>query len=114
MYVRRDDQIVGLVHLVTLALRMLTSLEVLVRRGQEQSGQKLPGLYPGQASRTTERPTGTRVLEAIAREGVMATEVDDGEAQRWHLGPLPELVCGMLSSLGLSEEIYTRILSASD
>ena len=104
LYVRRDDQVVGLAHLVTLALRVLTLFEVLVRRGQEQSGKKLPGLYPGQASRTTERPTGSRVLAAIAREGITATEVDDGEDRRWHLTPLPELVHGVLSSLGLSED----------
>jgi transposase len=114
LLVRRDDQIVGLVHLVTLALRMLTLFEVLVRRGQEKSGKKLTGLYPGQASRTTESPTGSRVLSAIAREGITATEVDDGEERRWHLSPLPELVCGVLSSLGLSEAIYNRILEHSN
>jgi hypothetical protein len=114
LWVRRDDQIVGLAHLVTLALRMLTLFEVLVRRGQERSEKKLPGLYPGQASRTTESPTGSRVLSAIAREGITATEVDDGEERRWHLSPLPELVQRVLSSLGLSEAIYNRILVDSD
>jgi len=114
LLVRRDDQIVGLAHLVTLALRMLTLFEVLVRRGQERSGKKLPGLYPGQASRTTESPTGSRVLSAIAREGVTATGVDDGEERRWHLSPLPELVQRVLTSLGLSEAIYHRILDHSN
>src|SRR5262249_40823265 len=109
-----DDPNVGLAHLVTLALRMLTLFEVLVRRGQERSGKKLPGLYPGQASRTAESPTGSRVLSAIAREGITATEVDDGEQRRWHLSPLPELVQRVLSSLGLSEAIYNRILVDSD
>ena len=112
MFVRRDDQVVGLAHLLTLALRVLTLFEVLVRRGQERSEKKLPGLYPGQASRTTERPTGSRVLAAIAREGVTATEVDDGEERRWHLSDLSELVQGVLSSLGLTEAIYNRILAS--
>ena len=53
LHVRRDDQVVGL-RTVTLALRVLTLLEVLVRRGQEESGKKLAGLYAGQASRTTD------------------------------------------------------------
>jgi transposase len=112
--VRRDDQVVGRVHLVTLALRVLTWFEVLVRRGQEPSGKELPGLDPGQASRTTESPTGSRVLTAIAREGITATEVDDGEERRWHLSPLPELVQRVLSSLGWSEAIYNRILVSSN
>src|SRR5262249_31752343 len=66
-YVRRDDQIQGLTHLVTLALRVLMLFEVLVRRGQQESGAKLKGLYPGQAKQVTDRPTAKRVLGAISR-----------------------------------------------
>jgi transposase len=109
LYVRRDDQIVGLAHLVTLALRVLTLFEVLVRRGQEQAGEKLPGLYAGQARRTTDRPTASRVLSAIARAGITATQVDDGDDRRWHLTPLPHLVRRVLIYLGLPETVYTQI-----
>src|SRR5207253_4884945 len=92
LYVRRDDQIQGLTHLVTLALRVLTLFEVLVRRGQEQSGEKLQGLYPGQPKRTTARPTGKRVLEAISRVEITLTQVESGDGRRWHLKVRPELV----------------------
>ncbi|HSU83066.1 MAG TPA: DUF4277 domain-containing protein [Thermoanaerobaculia bacterium] len=95
--VRRDDQILGLTHLVTLALRALMLFEVLVRRGQEASGEKLPGLYPGQAKRVTDRPTAKRALEAIARAGITLTRVESDGGIRWHLTPLPksvELVLG--------------------
>ena len=80
-----------------------------MRRGQEQAGEKLPGLYPGQASRTTDRPTASRVLSAIARQGITATQVDDGDDRRWHLTPLPHLVRRVLAYLGLAETVYTRI-----
>jgi transposase len=113
LYVRRDDQIVGLAHLVTLALRVLTLFEVLVRRGQEQAGEKLPGLYAGQARRTTDRPTASRVLSAIARAGITATQVDDGDDRRWHLTPLPHLVRRVLIYLGLPETVYTQIVMNS-
>jgi transposase len=91
-YVRRDDQIRGLTHLVTLALRVLTLFEVLVRRGQERSHEKLPGLYPGQAKQVTASPTAKRVLEAIARARITLTRVEGGGEVRWHLTPLPKLV----------------------
>jgi transposase len=45
LYVKRDDQIEGMTHLLMLALRVLMLFEVLVRRGQDQSGQRLKGLY---------------------------------------------------------------------
>jgi transposase len=113
LYVRRDDQIVGLAHLVTLGLRVLTLFEVLVRRGQEGSEEKLPGLYPGQASRTTARPTASRVLGAIATLGITATRVDDGDASRWHRGPLPPLVRRVLAYLGLAEAVYSCVVTNS-
>jgi transposase len=108
--VHRDDQVRGLTHLLTLALRVLTLFEVLVRRGQDQSGEELQGLYPGQGKRTTDRPTAKRVLEAIARTGVTLTRVRSSEGSCWHLTALPSLVQRVLGYLGLSEELYTRLV----
>jgi transposase len=110
LYVRRDDQIQGLTHLVTLALRVLTLFEFLVRRGQEESGEKLPRLYPGQPKRTTDRPTGQRVLEAVARAQITLTQVASGGEVRWHLKALPELVKRVLGYLKLSEAVYTQLV----
>lgn len=110
LFVHRDDQVRGLTHLLTLALRVLTLFEVLVRRGQDQDGVDLAGLYPGQAKRTTDRPTAKRVLEAIVRTGVtMIVEMGE-EGCRTHLTALPVLVKRVLGYLGLSEEVYTRLV----
>jgi transposase len=110
LYVQRDDQVRGLTHLLTLALRVLTLFEVRVRRGQDQDGEDLAGLYPGQAKRTTDRPTAQRVLEAIARTGVTLIQVVGAEGCRWHLTALPVLVKRVLGYLGLSDEVYTRLV----
>jgi transposase len=110
LYVHRDDQIQGLTHLVTLALRVLTLFEVLVPRGQEQSGEKLQGLYPGQPKRTTDRPTGKRLLEAISQAEITLTQVESGDGRHWHLKVLPKLVKQVLGYLGLSEAVYTRLV----
>src|SRR4051812_35875943 len=110
LYVHRDDQIRGLTRLLTLALRVLTLFEVLVRRGQDQDDKDLAGLYPGQEKRTTDRPTAQRVLAAIAGAELTLTRVGDGEGCRWHLTALPVLVKRVLGYLGLSEEVYTRLV----
>jgi transposase len=109
-YVRRDDQISGLTHLVTLAPRVLMLFEVLVRRGQERSEEELPGLYPGPANRVTESPTAKRVLEAIARAGITLTRLESGGEVHWHLTPLPRLVKRVPDHLGLSEAVYSRLV----
>jgi hypothetical protein len=110
LLVHRDDQVRGLARLLTLGLRILTLFEVLVRRGQDQAGEELAGLYPGQRARTTDRPTAKRVLEAIAGVGLTLTRVGNGEGSRWHLTALPVLVKRVLGYLGLSEEVYTRLV----
>src|SRR4051794_2506464 len=110
LFVHRDDQVQGLTHLLTLALRVLTLFEVLVRRGQDQDGEELAGLYPGQPKRTTDRPTAKRVLETIAGAGLTLTRVGSGAGCRWHLTALPVLVKQVLSYLGLSNEVYTRLV----
>jgi transposase len=114
LFVHRDDQVRGLTHLLRLALRILTLFEVLVRRGQDQDGEGLAGLYPGQPKRTTDRPTAQRVLEAIARTGVTLIREVSREGCRWHLTALPVLVTRVLGYLGLSEEVYNRLVINSD
>ncbi len=69
LYVRRDDQILGLTHLVTLALRVLTLFEVLVRRGRSRKRREARGAVSRSAEAVTDRPTAKRVLEAIAAGG---------------------------------------------
>jgi transposase len=110
LFVHRDDQVRGLARLLTLALRVLTLFEVLVRRGQEQDGVELAGLYPGQDKRTTNRPTARRVLETVTRTGVTLIQEVGEEGSRWHLTALPVLVKRVLGYLGLSEEVYTRLV----
>ncbi|MGZ3303783.1 MAG: IS1634 family transposase [Isosphaeraceae bacterium] len=113
LFVRRDDQVVGLTRPLTLALRVLTLFEVLVRRGQKQAGEKLKGLYSGQASRTTEAPTAVRVLKAIAKAEITLTRAETEDGSRWHLTPLPELLRRVLAYLGLQETVYTRLVMNS-
>jgi transposase len=67
--VRRDDQIRGLTRLVPLALRVLMRFEMLVRRGQERSEEKLPGLDPGQAKPVTDRPTASECWRRSRERG---------------------------------------------
>src|SRR5512142_1847054 len=110
LFVHRDDQVRGLTHLLTLALRVLTLFEVLVRRAKDQSGEELKGLYPGPPKRPTDRPTAQRVLEAIAGAGVALIQVVSEDGCRWHLTALPVLVKRVLGYLGLSDEVYTRLV----
>ena len=54
MYVRDDDQIKGLIRLLSLCVRLLTLMEIVSRRHLAVLGEPLAGLYEGQPSRRPE------------------------------------------------------------
>ena len=53
LYVQRDDHVCGMLRLLSLALRVLTLVEHVVRKGLQSSGESLDGLYAGNPKRET-------------------------------------------------------------
>ena len=111
MYLARDDHATGLVRLLTIALRVLTVVEFVVRRALAATGSQLEGLYAGQATRATARPTAERLLAAF-RE-VTLTIIDLPGRVVWHLTPLTLLQQRILALLECAPAIYTRLASDS-
>jgi transposase len=113
VFVWKSEQIKGLTRLLTLALRLLTLLETQVRRGLEQTQEALAGLYEGSPTRTTERPTGTRILQAFARTQITLTHVRIGRRTFWYLTPLSPLHEQLLRHLHLPTSLYTALANNS-
>jgi transposase len=109
LYVKSDEQIGGLVRLMTLALRLLTLIELQGRRGVAATGEKVKGYYSGQPGRATDRPSGERILETITRQRLTLYGVKTAISAEWRLTPLPEIVKQILGFLGLSETLYTDL-----
>jgi transposase len=109
LFVWQDDQIKGLVRLLTLALRLLTLIETQVRQGLAQDQAVLSGLYEGQPTRTTDRPTGKRLLNAFARAKIVLTKVTLDSGQTWHVTPLSDLHQQILTYLRLPLSLYTDL-----
>ncbi len=60
MYLQKDDQITGLVRLLSLALRVLTLIEFVVRKRLAEEGRYLKGVYAGNRNRKTTPPVQRR------------------------------------------------------
>jgi transposase len=106
MFLHRDDHATGLVRLLSLGLRALTLMEFTVQDQLAQLGQSLPGLYPGNPKRTTNRPTAERLLKAFDQITLTLIELEDQTITR--ITPLSQLQKRILSLLGFSVDIYTR------
>jgi transposase len=110
LYVREDDQIMGLTRLLTIALRLLTLFEMIVRDNLAANQEELAGLYEGQPKRKTSRPTATRLLKTITRMGITLTHMTDSEDSCWHISALPPLLVRILELTGLPVAIYTNLV----
>jgi transposase len=113
LFVRRDDQILGLTRLLSLGMRLLTLAEMQVRRGLAEAKETLVGLYAGQPRQATAQPTTERLLEAFVKAEITLTRVEFGEQAHRQITPLPELLTRVLNFLGLSPSLYARLAENS-
>lgn len=111
MYVQRDDHATGLIRLLSIALRVLTLLEFVVRRQLAVEEASLSGLYAGNPKRETAQPTTERLLEAF--QEVTLTVIEGADRVYRHLTALSPLQERILELLGFSSRVYTRLCTAS-
>lgn len=106
-YLHREDHMLGLVRLLSLALRLLTLVEFVIRRELQAQNEKLAGLYEGNPNRLTDRPTTERLLRAFGN--ITLTHVYLPAQQITHITPLTPLQLRILSLLGLPPSIYMEL-----
>ena len=108
MFVRRDDQVKGLMHLLSLGLMLLSLIEFVVRRQLSNTQDSLSGLYPGNPKKTTTRPTTERLLKAF--DNITLTWVEVEGKSYSHVSALTPLQEKIIQLLGFSPRIYTDLL----
>lgn len=108
MYLQKEDQITGLIRLLSLALRVLTLIEFVVRKQLVEEGDTLQGIYAGNKKRKTKTPRTETLLSAF--KGITLTIIHDGEREWVHLSPLKPVQRRILQLLGMSEQIYKSLM----
>jgi transposase len=111
MYVQRDDHATGLIRLLSMALRVLTLLEFVGRRQLALEEVKMAGLYAGNPTRETARPTAERLLEAF--QEITLTVIELPQQTFRHVTPLSPIHLRILEIVGFSAEAYTRLEAIS-
>lgn len=107
LFVQRDDQAQGLMHLLSLGLRILTLIEFVVQRHLKENDQKLFGLFPGNPKRTTARPTAESILRVFKSLTLTIFKINDQEYG--HVSPLNSLQQRILELLELPPDIYSSL-----
>ena len=109
IFVRNDDQIAGLTHVLTLGVRMELLLEMPVRRALLAANTSIAGLHPGLPKQATNSPTARALLDAIERMTIVLTIMQFGQTRYVHITPLPVLLLQILSYLGLQPSLYSDL-----
>jgi transposase len=111
MYLQDNTRAAGLVRLLSIALRILTLLEFVVRRKLAEQTRSLPGLFAGNPMRETSRPTAEAILKAFKE--INLTSVSMGEQVYYHVSPLSALQQTILSLLGFPPDLFSRLTRPS-
>jgi transposase len=107
LFVKRDDQVVGLTNLLSIAVRLLTLVEFVVRRNLKQNQELLVGLLPQNPKKGIDNPTTERLLQAF--RDITLTIVNLPGQRIRHVTPLTALQVRILELLGLSPAVYTAL-----
>jgi transposase len=101
IFLQSDERIIGLMFLLTVALRLFTLMEFVVRRQLAQNKTKLAGLYAGNPKRTTRRPSTESLLGAFA--GITRCRLPTGD---YYTTPLTGLQTQILTLMGIPPSLY--------
>ena len=101
IYLANEDRIIGLMFMLTIALRFFTLIEFQVRRQLKVEDQEIAGLYAGNPKRQTKRPTAEQLLEAF--EDITLYHHRDGTCE---ITPLNDLQRRILELMNIPDSIY--------
>jgi len=112
MYLQDDRRATGLIRLLSIGLRVLTLLEHVARSHLSEKNEKLSGLYGGNPTRSTARPTTEAMFRAF--KGIFLNFVTVGGVTYRYLSPLSKLQENILALLDLPASIYTRLADSGN
>jgi transposase len=102
-----EHRIVGLIFLLSIALRVLVLMQFVARENLKKEGTTLKGIYPGQPGRQTTRPT-TEMMLSVFRGITLSRITVNGETYE-HLTPLTPVQARIVALIGLPLETCSRL-----
>lgn len=108
VYVRSDEQIRGLLCLLSIALRLLTLTQFIVRRALHTARQSLKGLSPVYPARVTDRPSAESILSAF--KPIYLSILHTLDPVTYHVPDLTPIQQRLLQLLDLPLSLYRDIV----
>ena len=110
LFVQKDNHAIGLIRLLTLAVRLMVLSDYTARRALAEEKGELKGIYAGNPKRGTKYPTTERMLRAFKHITLTIVHIN-GQTIR-HVTPLTAVQQRILSLFGLNASLYSTVLTA--
>jgi transposase len=107
LFLHFEHRIVGLISLLSIALRVLVLIQFVVRRNLQKEGETLKGIYPGQPGRQTKSPTTEMMLRAF--RGLTLSRIKIDGKEHYHLTPLNSVQKRILKLMEVPLESYSGL-----
>ena len=107
LYLQYEQRIVGLIFLLSIALRVLVLMQFVARENLTREGTTLKGIYPGQPGRQTTRPTTEMMLHVF--RGITLSRITVNGATYEHLTPLTPVQERIVELFGIPLETFSRL-----
>ncbi len=107
LYLQKEAHVLGLIRLLSIALRVLCLVEFAARRSLASREESLAGLYAGQPRRATARPTSEALLRAF--RGTHLVLQPSGPGPPRQVTALSALQQRILALLALPADTYSRL-----
>jgi transposase len=107
MFLRREDQVVGLPRLLSLGVRLLTLIEFVARRTLQQQQSTIAGLYLDSPRKTTTIPTAERLLRALIHIKLIIVYLQDKIV--YQVEGFSHVQQRILEVVGMPQDIYTSL-----
>lgn len=111
LFLHIQERIKGLMLLLTIALQVLTLMEFVSHKELAKNNETISGLVPGNPKMKTSRPTAERMLAQFDNLNLLI-EQKQKKIKAVIVGGLTETQKRILSTLGLSEDIYNLSFTA--
>jgi len=108
LYLRDEHRIVGLIFLLSIALRVLVLMQFVARENLKKEGTTLKGISPGQPGRHTTLPTTEMMLGAF--RGITLSRVTINGETYEHLTPLNPVQERIVGLIRIPRETFSRLV----
>jgi transposase len=113
VFLKKENRIVGLIHLLMLALKIIATMEYTIKKKLEENKEPLAGLYAGNPKITTENPTISKIMHAMSSIAI-AYIINDGKIVHCFINKLKPIQIKIMDLLNMDLQYFEKIKAIVD